>query len=700
MALCAALLLFDPNGYKQEIETAVQKATGRALALHGPMRVEFGVPPVLVAEDVAFANPAGASRPQMATLERAEARIAVLPLLSGKVVITGLTLVRPDVWLERDVAGRGNWLLATDKRRSTETPGSPERQPATTPQHATGRPPTRLRVAVQSIHIENGRIDWVPNPGASTLEVAIPHLDAVASAPGGTMLLDGTLVGDGRTFAVSGKIGAPGPAFDQIEVQGESSLGPTKLAVDAAPLADLLPGSHPTRAVPIDITLDAGRASISAKGTVADPAALKGVDADVSLRVPDLAAFGPLIGRRLPTLSQVALDGHVFGDVGAGGSIGVRHATLTLPQARLSGDADIRLGARPYVHATLTSERIDVDALRAALSGPWSGGDKTVQAPPATPGARPAAASPWVIPDQPIDFGLLDRMDAELRIHVDAIRVGGAEYTQVGGTARLRDGKLEVDPLAGLMPGGPAEIRFSIDTRAPEVPMALSLRAPSLQLAPLLSAFGVASFARGSVRTIADIQAAGRTPHAIAASLDGKLGIASIDAEIDNRLLLGLLRLAKLPDVPLGSGGMTRLRCFAVRLDASKGDVAIGALVADTQRLVLLGGGSFDLGREQLALQVRPMLRLGGGAGRVVVPVHVGGGFRDPQVAMEPSGKGEPAITGSSAPDPCVPALAAAQAPTGAAPEPAAAAALEAAPPKPEKARGASVLDVLKNVIK
>jgi len=824
LAYCAAILLIDPNSYKSQIEAAVKQATGRTLALRGPLHLAFGLPPWLVAEDVTLSNPGGLSRQEMATLERAEARIAVLPLLAGNINLTDLTLVHPDVLLERDVNGRGNWLLSAPGPSLSVAPAAPVDQsggqvaPPPVSQLAMGQP-IRSRVAVQSIHIEQGRVGWRPQPGAAVIELAIPRIDADASGPGGTMLLSGTVASADRSLRLSGEIGSLDRLFDRsaqvpwpvqvalrdpgaqlsvggsiaqplrgrglaltldatvtdfaglvpflppdvpaphdatvsmhwgdgkpesdaslmgitlhldamklssllpdleishadiaapgldrpvhADIEGTSpGIGTLRLVVNAASLGAILPGAHPADPVPIDVTLDAGRALISAKGTVADPTALTGLDGDVFVRLPDVAAFGALVGRKLPQLSQVAFEGHVFGDLIPAGGIGLRKATLTLPEAELTGDADIRFGLRPYLHASVASQRIDLDSLLADLGGAWGTPEQTAAAasPPRLPepaAAPPAEPSRWVIPDSPINLAALDRMDAEVEFRFDQLQVGGAAYTQISGLVQMRDGKLAIDPFGGVMAGGAAEGRFSVDSRAPDMPVLLYLRAPSVQLANLAPLLGDHMQATGTLGIDADLHGAGHTLHAIAGSLDGHLGIGSVDSELDNRLLLGLLKLARLPEVPLSAAGTTKLRCLAVRLEATKGVATVGALVVDLQRLAVVGGGTLDFGQEQLALQLRPMIRLGGAAGGVVLPVKVGGSFLDPKVASD-AGKGGPPITGAGVADPCVPALAIAYGPGPVKPKP-----VEPVAPvvaaKPEAGGAPSAMDVLKELIK
>jgi AsmA protein len=835
LALVAAFLLIDPDSHKAEIEAAVLQSTGRTLQLRGPLRLAFGLPPSLVAEDIVLSNPPGASRPQMMTLERAEARVALWPLLSGNLDLADVTLIHPDVMLERDGNGLGNWVMtpagaaATPVASAAAVPANGQIPPPPVSQLAMARP-ARARVAVQSVHIEGGRIGWRPRPGAATAEILLPHVDATAGSLGGTMMLAGTVSSAGRALRLSGEVGSlarlfernvqlpwpvnltlqdqalrvsvsgsiaqptraegmsllleaaitdfsgieaflppdlpppheanvsvrwgdgtiaggnglqgmnvhlgglklprllPGvellhvdvaaPGLDRpvhVDIEGSNpAIGPLRFVLNAAVLSGLLPGAHPTDPVPVDATLDAGRALISVKGTVAEPSALKGVDLDAFVRLPDLAAFSAAVGRNLPPLDQVAFEGHLIGDLNGTGAVAIRKGTVTLPEAQFAGDADIRLGARPSVHAEISSQRIDLDAMISDLSVLWTPGETPdptaaidptapVPAPPPLP-ASPAAPGKWLIPDTPIDYSALDRLDAEVDFRVDSIQAGGVNYTQVAGHTLLRDGKLSVDPLLGTMPGGPAGGRLTLDSRAPDAPFSLYVNAPSLQLAQLAATFGDHLSARGTVNLLADLQGAGRTPHAIAGSLNGYIGIGSVDSEIDNRLLLALIRLAKLPEVPMSASGTSKLRCFAVRLSAVKGVATVDAMVVDLLRLAVLGGGTIDLGQEQLALQLRPLLRLGTGAAApgIVVPIRLAGSFRDPKSAVDLAKLG-PAILGAGVADPCGPAIAAvngtATAAAAAKAKPAATAA-----PKPEAAAkpGAAVspLDVLKELIK
>src|SRR5580692_2697046 len=134
---------FNPNGWKPRIEYAVMRATGRELSLNGPISLKWSLVPTIEARDVALANFDGGSRPQMVTAQSIEAEVALVPLLSNRLDIPRLAIIKPDVLIETTQAGRGNWLFT---------------KPATpTAAAAPGEP---MDIDVQSMTVEDGTLTW------------------------------------------------------------------------------------------------------------------------------------------------------------------------------------------------------------------------------------------------------------------------------------------------------------------------------------------------------------------------------------------------------------------------------------------------------------------------------------------------------------------------------------------------------------
>jgi uncharacterized protein involved in outer membrane biogenesis len=101
----------DTEGLKPRIAAAVKRATGRDLVLTGPIHLSFSLRPRIHLEDVGFTNPPGFSRPMMATLQRLDLQLALLPLLRQRIEIDNVALVASDLLLETNAEGKTNWVF-------------------------------------------------------------------------------------------------------------------------------------------------------------------------------------------------------------------------------------------------------------------------------------------------------------------------------------------------------------------------------------------------------------------------------------------------------------------------------------------------------------------------------------------------------------------------------------------------------------
>lgn len=736
------LATFDANAYKPRIQQAVQDATGRALTLAGPISLRPSLRPTLEVEDVTFANAEWGSRPAMARLGAMEVTLAVLPLIRGEVAIERIVLVEPDILLETDAEGRGNWAFAP---RAAE-PAAP----------APGAPPAARRappqVAVDLLRLERGTVTFRDGQSGETLTLAIPRLEAavpvgapmrlelevrlddtaftVAGTAGplarlldpaartpypvdltvqvadARIALKGTIAepmtGKGYDLAVEANvpdlarlatavpgappvpalrglelavsardIGAPVPELRAITLKlGESDLAaiapgvavrrievsapdaaspirvagevvvnetPTRLGGTLGPLAALMPGAGADRPWPVDVTLAAAGAQAAVKGQVlnlASPA--PALDVALDIRVPDLAALSRLAGTALPPLKEVAASGRVRGP-GNRGQVMVTGLALKAAGSDLGGTLTVTPAPRMRVEAALRGELVDADALMAALGS--SEAPARATAPPPAPSAQPApqAARQRLIPDDPLPLDALREADASVRLALAEFRFGGAAYHDVAGTLALDRGNLRLDPLNATVPGGAVTLRLTMDASKPEPPVRMALSAPSMELRHLLAAYGGSYRIGGQVQLDVDVRGTGATPHRIASTLDGHLGLAGANLDIDNRLIdlvAGEVWRAMVPGAP--RDGVSNVRCLALRLDATDGVAAAKALLFDSNLARVAGTGSVNLGPETLALRLMPTLKIAGGG--IGIPVNVGGTFLRPAIRPDPAG--------------------------------------------------------------
>ena len=742
------LARFDPNSLKPRIVEAVKRATGRDLALNGKIGLKFSLTPTIQVADVAFANPPGFSRPQMATLQSMELELGLLPLLSSRVEIERLVLIHPDILLEQPATGQPNWLMTPEV-----SPTAPAGSQAPPP--AAGK--ATAAVSVNAVRIQDGTLAYRDDATGKTTTLLLPRLQATSSSPNSPLHLDadagyrGTalnlvadtgsltrlqqpaetspwpvklaltaggakLTADGSmtqplqgkgynltvngtvpdaaalrpllqgfvppplhdvTFAAkvadqSGKlpdvsaltlhVGAsdlsaqvPGLMLDKLDIDAPKVDQPMRLAAAArigdapaamtatfGPPALLMPDAKPAP-FPVDINVQAAGATASAQGTVADARAMTGLNVALRAQIPDLSALSPLARRALPALKAIAFQGSLSDVAG-----GLRHGAalhglgLTSTDGDLAGDAAIGLGARASLTAVLKSNRIDLDAIQQAI-------DRMPAATPPAGAPAPPSGAPApkhrngrLFSDQPIPLDLLRAADADLKLNIGDLRSGGADYKAIDTHAVLASGKLRIDPFAADLPGGHLAGNLSADATPTAPPVHLVLHAPGLALTSVLAAVHQPSYATGNVELYADLSGAGVSPHAIAGSLDGSLGLAMAGGTIDNRLLGSLL--GKVMDSLnalnlVGKGGTSELRCFALRVDAKQGLAAVKPLALSSSLLTMTGLGTVNLGAETLAMALRPQARVAGTG--LVIPIAVSGPIRDPAVKVNDIGAAE-----------------------------------------------------------
>ena len=583
---------FDVNGYKPRIIAAVEQATGRTLALNGPIGLKLSLQPTIEARDVAFANPPGFSRPQMVTLERLDLQVALLPLLSKRVEVDRLVLVRPDIRLETDTQGHPNWQMQPE---ATIAPAPAGQQPALA---ATGQ---QAQIAVRDVRIQDGTVEYRNGKTGQSTTLAIRQL----SASGGT--------------------GEP------LHVTADASYDGAPLALTAT--FGSLQGGLP---VALDVTVKVANASLTAKGGIADLPGMSGVHIDIAVQIPDLQALSPLAHSDLPALKAVAFQvslADLKGGLANGAAL--QGLKLTSPVGDLSGQVTAALGAPPMVTADLKSDRVDMEALMASLGRPVAPAEG--QAAPTIPPAPPKSGR--LFSEQPIPFAALKQVQADVRLAIGVLHNSATDYKAINVHAVLKGGNLRLDPMAADLPGGRLDAKLAVDGSQATPPVSLSAHAPGLALAPLLAAFRMPGYATGNLEIYADLHGAGQSMHAIAASLDGTLGLAVPGGTIDSRLIGGTLGsvLDKVNGFdPLSRGGSGELRCFAARLDLRNGVGTFKALQLSSSLLTMDGAGSINLGAETLDMRLRAKGKVA--VTDIVVPVRVTGALRSPQTAVDTVG--------------------------------------------------------------
>ena len=410
----AAPSFVDWNAYRGDVELAVQEATGRSLAIDGDLDLAILPTPHLRATGLRFASAGDAKSADLLRAAELRLKIGIRPLLRGRLVVTSLVLVEPEVALEKTASGQYSWDIA----RPVVAPGS-ARETAGDERKRSGFP---LEISVEQVILENGVLTWRSGPEA-TIET-LTDVDAVGSMTG------------------------PEGPF-RIDLTGRYRGVPLRAAAVTGRLRDGQP-------LPLNIALDLadGRAKL-ALSAKADMAARR-IDGMLDLTGPDAAAFaGLLAGRRVEQAPPL--------------EFAVVSAVSASEKAFTLDGMEIRLG-ETRATGSLAASFADILDLRAAIRIKSLDLDSYFGKLPAGQGA--AAPEPRKTAGKR-EFVLPDNVTGTVNFSADVVQWRGGLIRDAYFSATLGDGVLRVEKASAELPGGttltvngqvlPAEGRFGFE---------------------------------------------------------------------------------------------------------------------------------------------------------------------------------------------------------------------------------------------
>lgn len=419
--LLIAPAFIDPNDYKPEIQAGVKEATGRDLTIGGDISLSLLPAPSLSVAQVSLSNMAGGAPEPMVTLDSLEIDLALMPLLSGSVKVTSVTLDSPTIVLETTADGTANWVFeGTATEDSSAGTGSEETSGG-----------GALDLAVDKAAIRDGTLIY--RDGATGTEQRITNLNLDITTGGlmGPFDADGTLSYQDLPLGVTAAVG-------EIAAQGAT---PVKV--------DLSVGDG------------AGTATVSGLLNLADETGFEGPSfrGDVSAEASDTAA---LIEQVTAALGD-AVDGlpnalNQSGSVSAtleGSKAGVtaENLSIALGETRMQGRLSVSMSDGLIVDASLSGNRLDLDALMPAETD-----EPAASTGQAAPAATPSTAGGFTIPS---DLG------GTVELSVDAVQFKGAAIRKARVNLTAAGGVVAVDLATAQLPGG-SEVTVTGTLEAPE----------------------------------------------------------------------------------------------------------------------------------------------------------------------------------------------------------------------------------------
>jgi uncharacterized protein involved in outer membrane biogenesis len=420
-ALAVAPSFVDPEASRDLVLAALRRITGLEVTIEGPLAFALLPVPSLTARDVRVANPPGAGERDLIHIGDLELRVAVAPLLAGRLVFRSVTMADPELDLERLADGRLN-LDAPP----VATPGAA--LGASSQAVAPGNAGAAHPVAIERIDITNGRLAY----RAAGKILRIERLDLVLRlAPdGGAARAVGTLQAEGSRLGFTldtGRIGAHTPVDLKLDLLGTGAQA--ELDGEAA-------------LAPADARSLAGKLKLSGDNFAA--------------LVRQYSLLGRFGAPALGLARRFAVAGDLRGDAS---EINLEHLALSLDALRGGGALRIVPGTPTRVALDLSFGQVDLDQFAASATPPLAAPPITASpltasgSPPSLPGG--GFAAPATDPSAAAGgFGLPDWLSGSIALSLEGALWHGGVLRDLKFQATLDRGALAITRASVLLPGG------------------------------------------------------------------------------------------------------------------------------------------------------------------------------------------------------------------------------------------------------
>ena len=606
VAVAVAILVatFDPNEYKPRLVELVRQQTGRTLAVDG--RIELTVFPKIgaVIGKATLSEPNGPAT--FARVDEARVAVALLPLLSRRVVVDRVTLKGLALDLVRRKDGRTNF----DDLTGHATPPAKPGKPAETPRPRRAGPP--LTIDVGRTVIENATVRWRDERDGTDVRLSGVTLKTgrLASGAHGTLELaarvDGAqpkahllLIMDtgyrldlaADTVALSSldvKVtgDAQGLAGIEARLRGESVdldpktpratlsrvelLAKSKDGLDVKlliPRLELTPGRAQSQAITGEATLVTPTRHVAAAFEVS-PVTVTGkqipfsqIAVDLTVKQADLALLGKL-------KTEVAIDvEREQADLrGLTGDLTITAKSLPSPsRATVTGTARAAWGAASasaQLGIKLDDSSIDAMAAVAHWADPaitFSVVADRLNVDRYLPASRPGAAGgggasgggasggassdPVRSPaEQPFDLSALRALNAAGTVRVGALQVSNVKAEQVALTIKVAGGRLDINPISATLYQGVLVGAATVNAR--DSSFAIRQRLSGVNVEPLVRDVADEDLLEGRGVVALDVTTTGTTVTALKKALAGTVDVGLKDGAIKGVDIPGIIRAA------------------------------------------------------------------------------------------------------------------------------------------------------------
>jgi uncharacterized protein involved in outer membrane biogenesis len=593
--LVYAIVNIDLNDYKKEVSDAAEQATGRPLNIEGEISLAWSLVPKLVVEKATFSNAKWGTKPYMLSLDRVEVNLAILPLFARHIQVTKVILNGPDILIETNAKGRGNWVF----------------EQAAKPDPSTSDEPSVIQSAiVNELDVEQAKIEYRDGVTGETQHFVIE-----------TLSLDVDDLEKPLDVLLKAVV-------DDIPVAMEGQLGGVNALLNNVSTS-------------VDLKLKIADVILVVEGNIAIPHEGKGLALNIELETDSLA-LSELAGSDIPEFGDLTIKAAVSDEQDR---YSLKNVILKAGKTDLSGDISVSLvGKTPSINAALKSEFIDV----VELSGSESEQAETEADTKKTQSTR-------LFSDEPLALEGLKQVDATITLAAETIHTASLDLTKMELDVNLKNGHLVVDPLNVSLAGSQFEGILDLNAESDMAVLKTKVQVNGFKLTKVAELKDRLS--GGNTDVFIQATGRGQSVKQLMAGLNGKAVVKVGESQIADGTLdiLGADFVTELVNLlnPFSKEKKgTELACAVVNFNIKNGiATADKGIAIRTGKMNIVGDGSINLKTEKIDIKITPEARAGIGINMtdLVGLVRMSGTLAQPGVAIDKTALLEAGLSTSAA---------------------------------------------------
>jgi hypothetical protein len=383
---------------------------------------------------------------------------------------------------------------------------------------------------------------------------------------------------------------------------------------------------------PVDLRLRNGDTTLALRGTLREPLKLRGADLRVEFAGKDMADLVPLTGVPFPKTPPFRLEGKA--DY-AGGRVRLFDAEGKVGRSDIGGGLTVSTaGSRPDVTADLRSRSVDLADLGGLIGAQPGRADTPGQTPQQRAARARAEASPRLLPTTPVNLPRLTAADVHLRYRAERVQGQGMPFDSLSAEADIVDGAVSLHPVSfGIGQGRLTAAGTLTPQEGGGLRAKIEVELRRADLSRLLGAAGAGG--AGTLGGVARLEGSGKSLSEILGRGNGEATVVTVGGNISSFLVdLSGLQFGNALLSALGIPAREGIECLIGDFALQRGTLRGRTLLLDTDAHAVTGGGTLDLGREQLDLRLRTDAKRPTIAA-LPTPIRIGGTLKNPAIRPE-----------------------------------------------------------------